>query len=75
LKETLITYYHISLSNRRKEKRTFSLLREEAEEVLKTADFDLIGISPDEKVGEGKFRNHRREPSEELITEGFVFEG
>jgi hypothetical protein len=30
LKETLITFYHISLSNWRKEKRTLSLLREEA---------------------------------------------
>jgi hypothetical protein len=30
LKQTLVTFYHISLSDRRKEKRTLSLLREEA---------------------------------------------
>jgi hypothetical protein len=55
LKQTLITFYHISLSERGKEERSFSPVRKEAKKSFKEADLGLIAISPDEKIGEGKF--------------------
>jgi hypothetical protein len=74
LKQILVTFYHISLSKGGKEKGNLSPVGKEAEEVLKTTDFGLIALLPDEKVGKGKFRNHRRELVEELIKKWFVFE-
>jgi hypothetical protein len=55
VKQTLITFYHISFSKRGKEEGSFSAVRKEAKESFKEADLGLIAISPDEKIGEGKF--------------------
>jgi hypothetical protein len=54
LKQARVTFYHIPFSKRRKEERSLSPVRKETEEFLKKADFVLIAISPDEKVGKGK---------------------
>jgi hypothetical protein len=55
VKQTLITFYHISFSKRGKEEGSFSAVRKEAKESFKEGDLGLIAISPDEKIGEGKF--------------------
>jgi hypothetical protein len=73
-KQNLIAFYHIALSNNRKEKGGFPSICEEAEGVLETADLDLVGMAPHEEVRKGKFRNGRRELGKEGIEEGFVFE-
>ena len=52
----------------------FSLVREKAEKVLKRTDSYLVGISPDEEVGKGKFRNQRWGLDECLVEEGFFLE-
>jgi len=75
LKQTPVTFYHISFSKRGKEEGGLSPVRKEAKEFLKKADFGLIAVSPNEEVGKGKLRDHRRRLGEELIKERFVFEG
>jgi hypothetical protein len=42
---------------------------------LEAAALYPIGMSPDEEVCKGKFRNQRRELEEKCIEEGFLFEG
>ena len=75
LKQNPKTFYHISLSNGRKEKGIFLLICQEAEKVLKTADFYLVGMPPNEEVGKGKFRSHRREPTESFVEKRLFFKG
>jgi hypothetical protein len=75
LEQTLITFYHISLSYGRKEKETLTLVSQKAEEILKTTDFGLIAKSPDEKVGKGEFRDLGGGMGEEVIEERLFFEG
>jgi hypothetical protein len=75
LKQAPVTFYYISICKRGKEKGGLSPVRKEAKEFLKKADFGLITVSPDEKIGKGKLRDHRRRLGEELIKERFVFEG
>jgi len=45
-KQNVIIFYHIPLSNDRKEKRGLSTICEEAERVLETVDLDPVGITP-----------------------------
>jgi hypothetical protein len=55
LGQCLVTFYHISFPDRRKEKRAFTFIGEETEEVSKAGDPYLVGATPDEEVGKGKF--------------------
>jgi hypothetical protein len=75
LEQNPITFYHISLPDRREEKGVPPLLRQETEKVLKTASFYTIGMAPDEEVCKGKLRNRREKSGEKFIEEGFFFEG
>jgi hypothetical protein len=55
LKQSPVTFYHISLSKGRKEEGNLSPIGKKAEEVLKATHLGLIALLPDEEVGKGKF--------------------
>jgi hypothetical protein len=74
MKQKLTTSYPISFSNRREEKGRFSFIGKEANKVLETGDLQLIGVAPDEEVGEGKFRNGGKKPYERSFDEASLFE-
>jgi hypothetical protein len=74
LKEDPKRFYPISLTDRREKEGLVSLVRQKADKVFKMTDFQLIGMAPDEEVGESKFRDDRREFEEGCFEEGLLFE-
>jgi len=69
LKEDPKRFYLISLTDRREKEGWVSLVRQKADKVFKMTDFQLIGMTPDEEIGKGKFRNDRREFEEGCFEE------
>jgi hypothetical protein len=73
LKEDPKRFYPISLTDRREKEGWVSLVRQKAEKAFEMADSQLIDLTPDEEIGESKFRNDRREFEEGRFEERFLF--